>query len=78
MSRADDKALDGLHALVAQVLADRLRDESVSPQMLAQAIKFLKDNGVDTPASSPRISNLERALMELDPDEETLRDALRN
>lgn len=51
---------------------------ALSPQLLAQAIKFLKDNGIDAPTSSPRISNLERALAELDPDEETLREALRN
>ena len=74
--RADDKALDGLHALVAEVLAKSLEAESVSPQMLAQAIKFLKDNGVDAPAASPRISNLERALAELDPSEDELREAL--
>jgi hypothetical protein len=76
--RAADKTLDSLHALIAERLVALIAKPDVSPQMLAQAIKFLKDNGVDTPASSPRISNLERALMELEPDEDTLREALRN
>ena len=76
--RAADKILDSLHALVAERLLARIGEKDVSPQMIAQAIKFLKDNGVDAPSSSPRISNLERALAELDPDEDTLREALRN
>jgi hypothetical protein len=38
--------LELLHAEVAKTLRDALKDEP-SPQMLAQAIKFLKDNGVE-------------------------------
>lgn len=40
-----------------------------SPQMIAQAIKFLKDNGIDAPAKSERMSNLAAALADLDVDE---------
>lgn len=71
MTRASEGALDGLHAAVATVLTDALKgtgDKAPSPQMLAQAIKFLKDNGVDAPAKSERISNLEAALDDLDLD----------
>lgn len=39
--------LEALHATVATVLAAQLAGDDVSPQMLAQAIKFLKDNGVE-------------------------------
>jgi hypothetical protein len=40
-------ALEKLHATVAKVLNDELEAGEVSPQMLAQAIKFLKDNGIE-------------------------------
>ncbi|SKB49830.1 hypothetical protein [Sphingopyxis flava] len=76
MSRASENALDKLHELVAETLMAGLKAEQVSPQMIAQAIKFLKDNGVDAPASSKRVSNLEQALMELDPDDFELRAGL--
>lgn len=40
--------LEQLHAAVAKTLTDALSGaEEVSPQMLAQAIKFLKENGVE-------------------------------
>lgn len=56
MGSASTKELEGLHALVAKVLkaeltADRTDENGealpVSPQLLAQAIKFLKDNGIE-------------------------------
>lgn len=41
-------ALEGLHALVAETLKAQLANaEEVTPQMLAQAIKFLKDNNIE-------------------------------
>lgn len=40
-------ALEGLHAAVAEVLTDQISGEDVTPQMLAQAIKFLKDNNIE-------------------------------
>lgn len=47
MSKAADEAiLQELHKLVADTLKTQLKDEP-SPQMLAQAIKFLKDNGIE-------------------------------
>lgn len=44
-------------------------DIEPSPQMISQAIKFLKDNGIDAPAKSQRMSNLAAALQDLDTDE---------
>lgn len=38
--------LEQLHAKTAKVLLDALNDEP-SPQMLAQVIKFLQNNGVE-------------------------------
>lgn len=39
--------LETLHAAVAKTLLGAINGEEVSPQMLAQAIKFLKENGVE-------------------------------
>lgn len=56
MGSASTKELEGLHALVAKVLKTELTAERtdengevipVSPQLLSQAIKFLKDNGIE-------------------------------
>lgn len=73
-SRALESALDALHADLADTLAEALRmakekGEAPSPQLLAQVIKFLKDNGVDAPAKSERISSLGSQLRDIDLDE---------
>jgi hypothetical protein len=44
---ASETSLQSLHSLVADVLAEQLSEGDASPQLLAQAIKFLKDNGVE-------------------------------
>lgn len=85
MSRASEKAMDQLHAAVALLLSNELdrasfRAESkpddpgaaISPQLLSQAIKFLKDNGVSAPVGSSRVADLETKLMDLDLDDEIL------
>jgi hypothetical protein len=72
MSRATEGALDGLHAAVATVLTEALKgkgENAPSPQMLAQAIKFLKDNGIDAPAKSERLTGLAAALRDIDLEE---------
>jgi hypothetical protein len=46
--------------------------EPLSPKLLAVAIKFLKDNGVDAPASSKRFSPLIEELENLNVDDPTL------
>lgn len=74
MSRAKSSALDKLHELVAAVLTEQLQgEEGPSPQMISQAIKFLKDNGIDAPATSKRFADLSLALDDLDLDEEASR-----
>lgn len=69
MSRASEKILDGLHEAVASVLTAALKKDDVSPQMIAQAIKFLSTNGINTPAKSKRMTDLQAALEDLDVDE---------
>ena len=68
MARANEAAFDELHALVAKVLAEQLQVSEPSPQMIAQAIKFLKDNGVDMPAKASRLSPLAASLADLEVD----------
>lgn len=68
MSRATTETVDELHGLVAEVLTASLQSDEVSPQMLAQAIKFLKENGIDAPATSKRMQDLTSALDDLDED----------
>ena len=59
MNKADQEELAGLHGTVARVLADQLSDKitiseegetkevyTAAPAVLAQAIKFLKDNNI--------------------------------
>lgn len=43
--------------------------EPLSPKLLAVAIKFLKDNGVDTAETSPRFNDLVEQLNELQVDD---------
>lgn len=60
MGKANEQALSDLHGTVARVLSDQLTDEitivtedgtekvisNCSPAMMAQAVKFLKDNNI--------------------------------
>ena len=83
--RASDKALDRLHAAVAMLLSNELDRASIraetdpddpaaaiSPQLLSQAIKFLKDNGIAASANSPRFADLTAKLADIDLEEESL------
>lgn len=76
MSRATDALLDDLHSLTAETLIAELRqcrehkDASgnlaplpVPPALIAQALKFLKDNGVDAPAVAQRVGDALAACM---------------
>ena len=80
MSRATPDALDALHGLLAGAIADELKaamerkDEHGNPvpvpaALLNAAMKFLKDNGIDAPASSSRFDPIVNQLRDLDPDE---------
>jgi hypothetical protein len=67
MTRTSESKFDELHGLVAESLVEQIKawkdgrlvqqegEEYVKvfpPALLAQAIKFLKDNGIDQPAKS--------------------------
>ena len=80
MSRASADLMDMLHGLVAAGLKQELEramtatDEDgsplpLNPQLLDKAMKFLKDNGIDAPKSSPKVDALAAQLADLDIDE---------
>jgi hypothetical protein len=84
VSRATDELMDELHGLVAQGILGELqaarakRDEQGNPvpvpaSLILAAMKFLKDNGVDAPVRSPRLSTLASQLKDLDFDGENAR-----
>lgn len=82
-NRASSDTLDGLHALLAEAQAEALarnlersrlpkdnKDyEPLDTKLVSAAAKFLKDNGVDAPATSPRFSTLVDQLSSLNVDE---------
>lgn len=79
MSRASSDLMDMLHGLVADGLKQELeramcaRDEDgnpvpLNPQLLDKAMKFLKDNGIDAPKSSPKVDALASQLAGLNID----------
>lgn len=83
MSRATADMVDMLHGLLAGALKDELeractaKDEEgnpvpINPQLLDKVLKFLKDNGVNAPASSERIDSLASQLTELNLDDEAI------
>lgn len=59
MSRASEEAADLLHALAFQVVQDEIigyreRGEPVPPALIGQAIKLLKDNGIESPVRAQK------------------------
>lgn len=83
--RASEGELDTMHRLVALLLSNELdranlRAEmnpndplyAISPQLISQALKFLKDNGVSAPAGSKVVEDLAAQLTDLDLDAEIL------
>ncbi|WP_292047003.1 MULTISPECIES: hypothetical protein [unclassified Brevundimonas] len=83
--RASEGELDTMHRLVALLIsneldracrrAERSPDDptkAVSPQLISQALKFLKDNGVSAPAGSKVVENLADQLADIDLDAEIL------
>ena len=47
MSKAPQEPLETLHSQVANELSDRIRSGEASSADMSNAIKFLKDNGVE-------------------------------
>ncbi|QOC54119.1 hypothetical protein [Caulobacter vibrioides] len=79
--RASESALDALHGLLAGVLKEELEaaikasrsgGEPVNPQLLDKVMKFLAQNGVDTPQAAPRVDALAGTLQDLDLDKERM------
>ena len=79
--------LEQLHAAVARVLTDAMSGEideegnerPPSPQMIAQAIKFLKDNGVEPArdADHSALNKLQEQVSKIaNADDEDIRDYL--
>lgn len=82
--RGTDTALDSLHGLVALTLQEQIeayrngmvKDGEgnklpIPAALIAQALKFLSDNGIDAPAALPRLDALKRALPKFDPEADT-------
>lgn len=71
-NKATEEKLGALHGLVADVLMARLQTDEVSPQLLAQAIKFLKDNGIEAGPDNDQMNDIARQVQlvqdELDED----------
>lgn len=82
MSRASNDLADEMHRLVAEALVEQIKawkdgrlveqdgDAYVRvfpPALLAQAIKFLKDNGIDSPARKGNpVDTLKDAMPDFD------------
>ena len=72
MSRATEEALAALHGLLADTLREQIEkakasEEGIPPALLAQAIKFLKDNGIDSPAlKGSKVDTLAEAMPDFD------------
>ena len=47
MSKAPQEALENLHSQVARELSDRIATGEASSADMSNAIKFLKDNGIE-------------------------------
>lgn len=59
MARASENALNELHYLVAEVLANRLRSDECTSADIANAIKFLKENSITCdPDNAPHMDQL--------------------
>jgi hypothetical protein len=82
--RGSEAALDALHGLVAATLQQQIEAYTsgsikdgegntlpIPAALLAQALKFLSDNGIDAPASAPSVAAVKRALPKFDPEEDT-------
>ncbi|WNH52419.1 hypothetical protein [Stenotrophomonas oahuensis] len=62
MARASEEAADALHALTFQIVQEEIegyrdRGEPVPPALLAQAIKLLKDNDINSPVRARKVAD---------------------
>lgn len=68
MSRASEDLFDDLHRLTIEAIRDEIKayrdkGEPIPPALLAQAIKVMKDNGVDSPARAKVVADTLAAQM---------------
>ena len=61
------ETLSTLHTAVAQELLDRIQSGEAKPADLAVAVKFLKDNNIDTTTSIGLINLSPTFIADLDP-----------
>lgn len=47
MSAASKEVMDALHSIVAKELSDRIKSGEATAADISNAIKFLKDNGIE-------------------------------
>ena len=63
MSKAPQETLENLHSQVARELSDRIATGEASSADISNAIKFLKDNGVEgLPVQDSPLGNLAEIL----------------
>lgn len=67
---ATEDLLGQIHEAVASDLLRRIQSGEASPQELAQAIKFLKDNGIEAlPTENNKLGRLAQSLPDFDEEE---------
>lgn len=74
MSKATVDIMDSLHGAVAAELKQRILDGSASSADISNAIKFLKDNGIEADAlANPGVKSLAHAFPEFGADGDEVR-----
>ena len=74
MTKATPDIMNALHGVVAGELKKRIEDGSATAADISNAIKFLKDNGIEADAlSNPGVKSLARAFPEFGEDGTELR-----
>ena len=64
--KANQEVMQSLHALVAKKIKEKLDSPDCTAQDIAQAIKFLKDNGVAAdPEFSDELKQIEEAMVDI-------------
>ena len=75
MSKAPQETLENLHSQVARELSDRIATGEASSADISNAIKFLKDNGIEgLPVQDSPLGNLAEILPF--PNKESLKESL--
>ncbi|RWM84302.1 hypothetical protein [Mesorhizobium sp.] len=74
MSAASKDLMDALHGIVAQELINRIKSGEASAADISNAIKFLKDNGIEAVlGKNPGVTSLAQQFPVFDDDEDHAR-----